>query len=82
MASTKSVVRQDIITKEILLFPSVNACIRSFEFKVDVSGLIKNYIKPKKIFKDRYLIEYLSKYKGITPIGASPLACNKEDDKS
>jgi hypothetical protein len=55
--SRKSVLCQDISTNTYTHYTSVNECARAIG-PVDPSGLIKNYIRPGKLYQGKYLVTY------------------------
>lgn len=65
--TTKAVVRKDIITLELLLYSSVNDCVRALDTKIYATDFIKKYIKTGAIFENKYIFTYLSEYQGPTP---------------
>lgn len=59
--SQKPVLCLDTTTNTSTSYKSVNDCARAIG-PVDSSGLIKNYIRPGKLYQGKFLITYISKF--------------------
>ena len=58
--SRKSVSCLDTTTNTSTHYASVNECARAIG-PIDSSGLIKNYIRPGKLYQGKFLITYITK---------------------